>query len=160
MINMMPWRETELATRKKMALSIIVAAHMLLIGISSLLLMQGYHRQHELTRVLQRLRSDVQQRQSSFQLSFKALEKQRQLTEISKQVWQRYRFVEKIIHMMMQVSPHFVLIQLSCVVASCDMELGTPTLSTDHMLSAAYQVREVKPGDCPLCYRIHTTVQW
>ena len=159
MINLLPWRENLLIRKKRQAISLIIMGYLLLFSVAGIVFFTAIHKEEALRQTVVRLTQVVNQTHINAKGLLEQEASAQQIAAARAIVWQRYRTIEKIIQLIVQVPSSVILNKLHCMQGSCDLELGinSPTIATK--LFSAYQVHDIKPGDCSLCYQVTVTAK-
>lgn len=157
MINLLPWRENLLIRKKRRAITLVIMSYLVCFSVAGIVFFTAIHKEDKLRQTLVQLTQAANQAHINAQ----GLLEQQTLSQhdaaARAMVWQRYRMIEKIIQLIMHIPDAVILNKLHCMPTSCDLELGINNPTLAKTLFASYQVHDIKPGDCSLCYQVTVT---
>ncbi|PHQ78589.1 MAG: hypothetical protein COB66_08610 [Coxiella sp. (in: Bacteria)] len=153
MINLYPWREKRRRRHQQLALVIVLLCSLISIG-------GVLHRTHRQSLEIALMRQELRQLNGRVPPKSATFSKvvYGRLKGINALVWQRDRFLQKIIRLLSSVPSAVTVRQLECRHQECALDVSSIAAKTIIHNFGNYKLTDIKQGACPACYRARISI--
>lgn len=151
MINLQGWRQQQLRRRFQLSIGLMIILYLLVGAVYGYYIYSNYHQ-----------RLVLQQRLKHITVADKASIKHIAapvVTALHQLVWQQQRYTLKLFNLLSVIPPDIILIGLECQGRVCECDVAAHSLQRLTQIFPQEELRDLKQGGCPLCYRAKIDVK-
>ena len=150
MINLQPWRRQRRRREIYKACGFLLITAMILAGFISYYL-------YGLMLRRQQLHSQLAQQNTHQERAFPL--STATIVSLNKLIWQQQHYWRQLVNLLSTIPPDIMLNSLECQGAVCECEVAARYLQQLTQVFPHDELRDLKQGGCPLCYRAKIDVK-